>query len=68
MLLNKIYHLQAYDQHLNMVLGDVEETVTITEVDTETEEEHIKVSHAHVVRPARAGSPSDIAFLCASCG
>jgi len=26
------------------VLGDVEETVTITEVDEETEEEHIKVT------------------------
>jgi len=37
---------QAFDQHLNMVLGDVEETVTITEVDEETDEEHIKVRAA----------------------
>ena len=37
---------QAFDQHLNMVLGDVEETVTITEVDEETDEEHIKVRTA----------------------
>eukprot|EP00937_MAST-01D_sp_MAST-1D-sp2_P005434 g5434.t1 len=36
--------LHAYDQHLNMVLGDVEETVTMTEVDEETDEEHIKTS------------------------
>lgn len=33
---------QAYDQHLNMVLGEVEETVTSTEVDPETDEEIIK--------------------------
>lgn len=31
--------LQAYDQHLNMVLGDVEETVTTVEIDEETYEE-----------------------------
>jgi hypothetical protein len=35
---------QAYDQHLNMVLGDVEETITTVEVDDETYEEIIKVS------------------------
>ena len=35
---------QAFDQHLNMVLGEVEETVTTTEVDEETEEEMVKVS------------------------
>lgn len=35
--------LQAYDQHLNMILGDVEETVTTTEIDDETFEEIIKV-------------------------
>ncbi|GBM93795.1 U6 snRNA-associated Sm-like protein LSm3 [Argiope bruennichi] len=31
--------LHAYDQHLNMVLGDVEETVTTIEIDEETYEE-----------------------------
>ncbi|DAZ98972.1 TPA: LOW QUALITY PROTEIN: hypothetical protein N0F65_000504, partial [Lagenidium giganteum] len=36
--------LQAYDQHLNMVLSDVEETITIQEVDEETYEEIIKQS------------------------
>jgi len=35
---------QAYDQHLNMVLGDVEETVTVVEVDEETYEEMTRVS------------------------
>ena len=35
--------MQAYDQHLNMVLGDVEETLTTVEVDAETGEEIVKV-------------------------
>lgn len=34
--------LHAYDQHLNMVLGDVEETVTSHEMDEETDEEIVK--------------------------
>jgi len=34
--------LHAYDQHLNMVLGDVEETVTTVEIEAETQEEMIK--------------------------
>mmetsp|Transcript_13000 Transcript_13000/g.15618 ORF Transcript_13000/g.15618 Transcript_13000/m.15618 type:complete len:90 (-) Transcript_13000:8-277(-) len=34
--------LHAYDQHLNMILGDVEETVTSNEIDPETEEEIVK--------------------------
>ena len=33
---------QAYDQHLNMILGEVEETVTSTELDEETDEEIVK--------------------------
>lgn len=36
--------VQAYDQHLNMILGDVEEVITSVEVDDETYEEIIKVS------------------------
>lgn len=36
--------MQAYDQHLNMILGDVEETVTSVEIDEETFEEIIKAS------------------------
>mmetsp|Transcript_25026 Transcript_25026/g.54557 ORF Transcript_25026/g.54557 Transcript_25026/m.54557 type:complete len:90 (-) Transcript_25026:75-344(-) len=34
--------LHAFDQHLNMVLGEVEETVTSFEVDEETDEEIVK--------------------------
>ena len=34
---------QAYDQHLNMILGDVEETVTSVEYDEDTFEELVKV-------------------------
>eukprot|EP01125_Pyxidicula_operculata_P006987 TRINITY_DN2391_c0_g1_i1.p2 TRINITY_DN2391_c0_g1~~TRINITY_DN2391_c0_g1_i1.p2 ORF type:complete len:107 (-),score=15.56 TRINITY_DN2391_c0_g1_i1:560-880(-) len=36
--------LHAYDQHLNMVLGEVTETHTVVEVDEETFEEIMKVS------------------------
>lgn len=36
--------LHAYDQHLNMVLGDVEETVTTQELDEDTNEEIIRTS------------------------
>jgi U6 snRNA-associated Sm-like protein LSm3 len=39
--------LHAYDQHLNMVLGDVEETVTTHEVDEDSYEEIIRVSFFH---------------------
>ena len=35
--------LHAYDQHLNMILGDVEETVTSVEYDEDTFEELVKV-------------------------
>jgi small nuclear ribonucleoprotein (snRNP)-like protein len=38
-----LLYLQAYDQHLNMILGDVEETVTTLEIDEETYEEIYKV-------------------------
>ena len=34
---------QAYDQHLNMILGEVEEIVTTVELDEETFEEIYKV-------------------------
>jgi len=36
--------LHAFDQHMNMVLGEVEETMTSVEVDEETYEEIIKTS------------------------
>jgi len=36
--------LHAYDQHLNMVLGEVEETIYTREIDEETEEEIVRTS------------------------
>jgi U6 snRNA-associated Sm-like protein LSm3 len=41
-----ILELKSYDQHLNMILGDVEETVTSVEIDEETYEEVYKVNIA----------------------
>ncbi|XP_071455193.1 U6 snRNA-associated Sm-like protein LSm3 [Hetaerina americana] len=40
--------LHAFDQHLNMIIGDVEETVTIVEIDEETYEEIYKEKKRHV--------------------
>mmetsp|Transcript_14487 Transcript_14487/g.31003 ORF Transcript_14487/g.31003 Transcript_14487/m.31003 type:complete len:99 (+) Transcript_14487:197-493(+) len=40
--------LHAYDQHLNMILGEVEETITTVEIDDETYEEIIKTQKRHV--------------------
>lgn len=40
--------LQAYDQHLNMIVADAEETVTTTTIDDETYEESHKVSKRHI--------------------
>jgi U6 snRNA-associated Sm-like protein LSm3 len=40
--------LHAYDQHLNMILGEVEETVTAMEVDEETEEEIVKTQKRQI--------------------
>lgn len=34
--------LHAFDQHLNLILGDVEETVTTIEIDEETDEEIVQ--------------------------
>ena len=46
-----VFFAQAYDQHLNMILGEVEETITTVEIDDETYEEIIKV---------RAAMPNDL--------
>uniref|UniRef100_A0ACD5T974 Uncharacterized protein n=1 Tax=Avena sativa TaxID=4498 RepID=A0ACD5T974_AVESA len=35
---------KAYDQHLNMILGDVEEIVTSVEIDDETYEEIVRTT------------------------
>lgn len=40
--------LHAFDQHLNMVLGDVQETVTTTEVDQETYEHIVKTNTRNI--------------------
>ena len=39
---------QAYDQHLNMILGDVEETVTSVEIDEETYEEVYRTTKRNI--------------------
>jgi U6 snRNA-associated Sm-like protein LSm3 len=40
--------LHAFDQHLNMILGEVEESVTVREVDEETEEEILRTSKRNI--------------------
>ncbi|CAH8389952.1 unnamed protein product [Eruca vesicaria subsp. sativa] len=40
--------LHAYDQHLNMILGDVEEVITTVEIDDETYEEIVRTSKRKV--------------------
>ena len=40
--------LHAFDQHLNMLLENVEETVTEIEIDEETSEEIIRTSKRNV--------------------
>ncbi|KAJ1982368.1 U4/U6-U5 snRNP complex subunit lsm3 [Dimargaris xerosporica] len=37
--------LHAFDQHLNLVLGDVEETITTVELDPETKEESVHTAN-----------------------
>ncbi|CAM0883751.1 unnamed protein product [Alopecurus aequalis] len=45
--------LHAYDQHLNMILGDVEEIVTTVEIDDETYEEIVRAHHPLPFCPRR---------------
>lgn len=40
--------LHAYDQHLNMVLGEVEEALTVSEVNEETMEEMVKTTKRNI--------------------
>ncbi|KAH7416364.1 hypothetical protein KP509_14G087800 [Ceratopteris richardii] len=40
--------LHAYDQHLNMILGDVEEVTTTVEIDDETYEEIVRTSKRQI--------------------
>jgi U6 snRNA-associated Sm-like protein LSm3 len=46
------HRAQAFDEHLNMVLGDVEETLTVHEVDPDTAEAIVKVRVHAEGRPA----------------
>lgn len=39
---------QAYDQHLNMVLGEAEETITTVEIDEETYEEVYRTTKRNI--------------------
>ena len=50
--MHNVYNVmgQAYDQHLNMILGNVEETITVVEYDEDTCEEHVKVILLIVVK------------------
>ncbi|KAK4745172.1 hypothetical protein SAY87_011484 [Trapa incisa] len=63
--------LHAYDQHLNMILGDVEEIVTTVEIDDETYEEIVRSWSVRDIRASWTrsllGSPraaSAISFPC----
>ena len=48
-LIFKLLNSKSYDQHLNMILGEVEETVTSVEIDEETYEEVYKARFYFVV-------------------
>lgn len=48
MCISKTIKFQAYDQHLNMVLGEVEETVTTIEIDEETYEEVYRTTKRNI--------------------
>lgn len=44
MLTDRDIHIQAYDSHCNLVLGDVEETIYVVEED-DNEEETVRVGN-----------------------
>lgn len=46
-------HVQAYDQHLNILLGEVEETITVVDIDEETLEEIVKARRLRPQHPPR---------------
>lgn len=54
--------VQAYDQHLNIILGEVEETITTLEIDDETYEEIVKVCKA--AAPGRYPRVEENAICC----
>ncbi|KAL5220097.1 hypothetical protein ABZP36_024810 [Zizania latifolia] len=52
--------LHAYDQHLNMILGDVEEIVTTIEIDDETYEEIVRIQNIKLHMVVVKLTPMDI--------
>lgn len=67
-MLKRLRSLQAYDQHLNMVLGDVEESVTLVEIDDETYEEIVRVSWRRKLVNGDAHKDLFLSFVSPSCG
>lgn len=51
--------LHAFDQHLNMILADVEETVITVETDEESFEEIYKTTKRKVCSPLRLSTRSN---------
>uniref|UniRef100_A0A2K6T9X2 U6 snRNA-associated Sm-like protein LSm3 n=1 Tax=Saimiri boliviensis boliviensis TaxID=39432 RepID=A0A2K6T9X2_SAIBB len=47
-LTRRSLHERIYDQHLNMILGDVEETVTAIEINEETYREIYKSTERNI--------------------
>ncbi|KAL0663611.1 hypothetical protein Bca4012_100448 [Brassica carinata] len=43
-----LWRLAAFDQHLNMILGDVEEVITTVEIDDETYEEIVRTTKRNI--------------------
>lgn len=44
----QIFILKAYDQHMNMILSDAEETITTVEIDEETYEEVYRTTKRNI--------------------
>ncbi len=55
--------MHAYDEHLNMVLGDVDEVVTVVETHEETLEEIVKTSKREVPLLFVRGDGTLLVFL-----
>lgn len=46
--IDKVFYFKAYDQHMNMILSDAEETVTTVEIDEETYEEVYRTTKRNI--------------------
>ena len=47
-IFNALLLRQAYDQHMNMILSDAEETITTVEIDEETYEEVYRTTKRNI--------------------